>query len=249
MTIILSLETSTEIASVALLTPNEIFSVDLNGVQTHSLGLLPAIQSLLGNAQLDIKQCHLIAYGCGPGAFTGVRTACGVVQGLAFGLDIPVVPVSSLLAMAQAAYVEVKETNFTDFVCILDARMGEVYWAHYRYVDNIWGEISVPQLSKLEAVVEYVENVKKDVKQSKNTYLGKTNFVSFVLGNGVDSTYFKNDAQIQLVMPNARDVASLALIDYKNNHFTQAENAQPLYLRNKVALTSLERASEKSKNA
>lgn len=239
MTIILSLETSTEIASVSLFTPDALLSVELQGVQTHSFGIIPAIQSLLNQAQIELAQCDAIAFGCGPGAFTGVRTACGVVQGLAFGLDIPVVPIVSLLAMAQAEYAD--DQNNTDFLCVLDARMAEVYWAHYRYADNAWLEVSAPQLSTIDVSIEYVQKFTQSIQNTPQLT------VTFVLGNGVDASSFKNGERIQWKMPKAHEVAQLGLVEFKNNRFTQAQNAQPLYLRNKVALTSLERAQENSK--
>ena len=122
-------------ASVAILGKNGLIWRELSGVQTHSQGILPAIQELLSEAGLSLGQCEAIAFGCGPGAFTGVRTACGIVQGLAFGADLPILPVISLLAMAEAARQDGVEAPaearpVADFVCILDARMSEVYWAH-----------------------------------------------------------------------------------------------------------------------
>ena len=103
MTTILAIETSTELASVSLLLNEIIISRDLAGVQTHSFGLLPAVQEILQEVNIGLDQLDAIAFGCGPGAFTGVRTACGVVQGLAFGLQLPVISVVSLLSMAEAA--------------------------------------------------------------------------------------------------------------------------------------------------
>lgn len=111
MTILLAIETSTELASVALLTGDGLLSRELSGVQTHSQGILPAIQSLLLDAGIRLQDCDAIAFGCGPGAFTGVRTACGIVQGLAFGAELPILPVVSLLAMAEAAKQMADTTN------------------------------------------------------------------------------------------------------------------------------------------
>lgn len=238
MTTILSIETSTEVASVALLTSDQLFYKVLEGVQTHSQGILPAIQDLLVEADLKLSQCDAIAYGCGPGAFTGVRTACGIVQGIAFGLDIPVVPISSLLAMAHAMYSiniddasDAEIINSSDFIGVLDARMAEIYWAHYQLIDGVWSEISAPQLSVIDDVLQYSSKMQ----------------INIVVGSGVDVSLFQKYNNVKLILPHAKDIAKLGLTDFQNARFINAEMAQPLYLRNKIALTSIEREQVKSK--
>jgi tRNA threonylcarbamoyladenosine biosynthesis protein TsaB len=226
MTTLLAIETSTEMASVALLSKSGLIYRELTGVQTHSQGVLPAIQEIFKEAGIALRQCDAIAYGCGPGAFTGVRTACGIVQGLAFGADLPILPIVSLLAMAQAAHDSPIEA---DFACVLDARMGEVYWAHYRYHAHAWIQMTEPALSTGEQVLSYV-NLHK---------------LTLVLGNGMT---FNDMAAIKIVkkMPHAEQIAKLALIDFLNGKQLNATQAQPLYLRNKIALTTVERALIKS---
>lgn len=238
MTIILSIETSTEVASVSLLNSDHLFYKVLEGVQTHSQGILPAIQDLLVEAELKLSQCDAIAYGCGPGAFTGVRTACGIVQGIAFGLDIPVIPISSLLAMAHAMNAfnvdntsDLEITKSSDFICVLDARMSEVYWAHYQLVDGMWNEILAPQLSVIDDVLQYSNKLE----------------VNIVVGSGIDTALFQKNNNVKLIMPHAKDIAKLGLTDFKNARFMDPEMAQPLYLRNKIALTTIEREQEKSR--
>lgn len=238
MTTILSIETSTEIASVALLTSDQLFYKVLEGVQTHSQGILPAIQDLLVEAELKLNQCDAIAYGCGPGAFTGVRTACGIVQGIAFGLEIPVVPISSLQAMAHAMNAinvdNVRDTEITkssEFICVLDARMAEIYWAHYQLLDNTWNELSAPQLSAIDEVLKYSTNMK----------------INIVVGSGIDTSLFQKNNNVKIIMPHAKDIAKLGLTDFQDERFMKPEMAQPLYLRNKIALTSIEREFEKNR--
>ena len=136
MTTLLAIETSTELASVALLNKGELSIRELTGVQTHSQGVLPAIQELLNAAGLSLSQCQAIAFGCGPGAFTGVRTTCGIVQGLGYGADLPILPIISLHAMAQAAR---EQDGDADFVCVLDARMAEVVSASCVSESRMWG--------------------------------------------------------------------------------------------------------------
>ncbi|BBB60198.1 tRNA (adenosine(37)-N6)-threonylcarbamoyltransferase complex dimerization subunit type 1 TsaB [Undibacterium sp. KW1] len=228
MTRILAIETSTELATAAILTDGGIFVRELSGVQTHSQGILPAIQELLTEAGLRLQDCDAIAFGCGPGAFTGIRTACGIVQGLAYGADLPVMPVVSLLAMAEAAREQVAAT---EFVCILDARMNEVYWAQYRFDDAAgWTEISAPALSALDVALAGIT-------------LGSP---QLALGNGL---VLPESALAQYAslpcMPHARQVGILGQLDFVAGRSLPADQAQPLYLRNKIALTTAEREQVK----
>ena len=124
MSIILAIETSSELASCALLNGDTLLARESSGVRTHSQSILPMVQELLAEAGLTLKQCDAIAFGAGPGSFTGVRTACGIAQGLAFGASLPVVPLVTLEAMALACH---RQTGATEILAVLDARMGEVY--------------------------------------------------------------------------------------------------------------------------
>lgn len=227
MTRILAIETSTEVATAAILTDSGLFVRELSGVQTHSQGILPAIQALLVEAGTRLQDCEAIAFGCGPGAFTGIRTACGIVQGLAYGADLPVVPVVSLLAMAVAAR---EEATGKEYVCILDARMKEVYWAQYRYDETGWTEVSAPALTGLDAALAAIT--------LENPLL--------VMGNGL---VLPETAQARYpslsCMPHAKQVGILGRLDFAAGHGLPAEQAQPLYLRNKIALTTAEREQVK----
>lgn len=226
MTILLAIETSTEVASVALYSHGTLTSRELSGVTTHSSGILPAVQTILNEAKITLQQCDAIAFGCGPGAFTGVRTACGVVQGLAYGADLPVVPVVSLLAMAESARQADEGSNF---VCVLDARMNEVYWAHYAYGSNGWEVVVAPSLSSATSAFSEAHQ----------------HAVKLVLGNGVIMPTEFSDLLHTAVMPHANSIAALALHDFKMGKQLHAAQAEPLYLRNKIALTSAERLREK----
>ena len=193
------------------------------GVQNHSQTILPLVQQLLAEAELSLKQCDAIAFGCGPGSFTGVRTACGIVQGLAFGAGLPVVPVVTLQAMAEACR---SEHDATDVLSVLDARMGEVYWAQYRF-DGLWHEIVAPTLSNAQAVAP-----QGSVIACGN---GLTAYAEAFAGRD-----FMPGALPQIV-PHARDVAQQGLFILASGAAIAARDAQPLYLRNKVALTTAER--------
>jgi tRNA threonylcarbamoyladenosine biosynthesis protein TsaB len=222
MAYILALETSTELASVALLRGQELSTRESAGVQTHSETVLVMLQELLLEAGITLAQCDALAFGAGPGSFTGVRTACGLAQGLAFGANVPVVPVVSLLAMAEAARAA---GGGDDILAVLDARMGEVYWAQYRFEDE-WVTVVPPMLSKPAEV--------------------KPQGLVEVCGNGL-AAYFEEFAQLGHAirhpeqMPHAAHVARLAATAVDKGQILHARDAQPIYLRNKVALTTKER--------
>ena len=129
MSTLLALDTATEACSVALLHDGKVTSHYEVIPRLHAQKLLPMIQQLLADAGTTLQAVDAIAFGRGPGAFTGVRIAIGVVQGLAFALDRPVLPVSNLAVLAQRAY---REQGVSQVAAAIDARMDEVYWGCYR---------------------------------------------------------------------------------------------------------------------
>ncbi|MEJ7806830.1 MAG: tRNA (adenosine(37)-N6)-threonylcarbamoyltransferase complex dimerization subunit type 1 TsaB, partial [Telluria sp.] len=141
MPIILAIETSSEMASCALLSGAAVLSRQSSGVRTHSQSILPMVQELLAEAGVTLSQCDAIAFGAGPGSFTGVRTACGIAQGLAYGAGLPVLPLVTLDAMALACR---QQTGATNVLAVLDARMGEVYWAQYCGAQIVAGPVLCP---------------------------------------------------------------------------------------------------------
>ncbi len=231
MPIILAIETSSEIASAALLIGSRVIQQQTSGVMNHSQQVIPMVQSLLKEAGIALADCEAIAFGSGPGSFTGVRTACGVVQGLAFGAGLPVIPVVTLLALAQAQQVA---TGTNNLVVALDARMGEVYWAHYFYDEKrqSWYTVVAPTLSAPQFVVvaELADQGQPAlVGNGFIAYADKFNLPSAMLASAVDS------------LPQASAVGQLAQVEFAQGRAFPAEMAQPLYLRNKIALTSAER--------
>jgi tRNA threonylcarbamoyladenosine biosynthesis protein TsaB len=225
MPTILAIETSTELASAALLRDERATQKEISGVNTHSQTILPMVQQLLQEAGITLSQCDAIAFGSGPGSFTGVRTACGVAQGLAFGQDLPVVPVVTLEAMAQACREECGADNV---LVILDARMGEVYWAQYQYA-NGWKTVLAPRLSAPSGVTAEGSAV--------------------ACGNGLaaypnEFAHLAARATYPHIMPHAAHVASLANVAFEAGKAVTARDAQPLYIRDKVALTTEERLAK-----
>lgn len=136
---VLALDTSTEYCSVALLLEGETFQREALAGQRHSEMLLSMIQELLAAGGTSLRQLDGIAFGAGPGSFTGLRIACGVAQGLAFGADLPVAAICTLEALAEA-------TGAERVVAALDARMGEVYHAAYEKREGGWSTVHAPGL-------------------------------------------------------------------------------------------------------
>ncbi|WP_426106474.1 tRNA (adenosine(37)-N6)-threonylcarbamoyltransferase complex dimerization subunit type 1 TsaB [Massilia sp. TSP1-1-2] len=223
MPIILAIETSSETASCALLYGATVLSRESSGVRTHSQAILPMVQELLAEAGISLAQCDAISFGAGPGSFTGVRTACGIAQGLAYGAGLPVLPLVTLDAMALACR---QQTGAADVLAVLDARMGEVYWAQYRGAQLVAG----PALCAPAAVAPLV-----------------TDGPLTACGNGFaaypDAFQGRAYAAAALtdIMPHARQLAELALDALAAGLAVPAAQAQPLYLRNKIAYTSAER--------
>ncbi|WP_326535633.1 tRNA (adenosine(37)-N6)-threonylcarbamoyltransferase complex dimerization subunit type 1 TsaB [Pseudorhodoferax sp.] len=138
---LLAFDTSTESLSVAVCHAGKVWERSGPGGAQASTTLLPAILAVLEEAGLALAQLDAIAFGCGPGSFTGLRTACSVAQGLAFGTQaqrseaVPLLPVDTLLAVAEQAR---HDAGATQVVAALDARMNEVYAGHYRFEAGRW---------------------------------------------------------------------------------------------------------------
>ena len=230
MSTILAIETSAERASAALLHRDALIFREVDGVTTHSQTILPMVQALLAEAGIALADCDAIAYGAGPGSFTGVRTACGIAQGLAFGAQLPVVPLVTLLALAHACR---EQSGASDVLAVIDARMGEVYWAQYRY-DQEW-QIIVPPTLSAPADVMPIGDV---------TACG--NGLKAYAADFESKDYFQH-AWPEL-MPHAAQLAIVGLVAFKNGQMVDAAKAEPIYLRNKVALTTRER-QEKAERA
>lgn len=237
MSIILAIESSTDIASVALsisqgadLAGSRLSSREVGGVQSHSLTVLPMVQALLAEAGLRLCDCDAIGFGAGPGSFTGVRTACGIAQGLAFGSGLPVLAVDTLMAAAQRCR---DETGAADVLVVLDARMGEVYWGQYRWqgapADAGWLAIVAARLDRPQDVAAQVQAIDGIVS----------------CGNGI-AMHSGLFARGHACMPHAAQVAWLAHGLLVHGKAVHARDAQPVYLRNDVAQTTAERAQRRA---
>lgn len=225
MSIILAIETSSELASCALLSGAALFARESGGVRTHSQAVLPMVQELLREAGLTLAEVDALAFGAGPGSFTGVRTACGVAQGLAFGADLPVLPLVTLAAMAEACRAA---TGASEVLTVLDARMSEVYWAQYRYVDG-WEIVCAPTLARPELVAPVAVDALQACGNGFAAY--PEALAGLACAAGADAS----------IVPHARELARLGALALAAGQGVPAAQAQPLYLRNKIAFTSAER--------
>ena len=238
MTCIIAIETATEACSAALLvrSNNEITQYTRFQIapREHTKLILPMLDDVLDDAKLKITDIDAIAFGRGPGAFTGLRIATGIAQGLALSIGKPTIPVSSLSAMALAAKNEIESTvessNYSILVAI-DARMGEVYWAEYSVANNKLDIIGDERLSAPQILFEKAQS------------LAKTN-VTLLIGSGWDVYLgeFRDEnpsldkiKHIADKFPDAQQIAALALTDFDKGEFQAIEDAQPVYLRNNVA--------------
>ncbi len=220
---ILALETSTERCSAALSIDGEVIEQAQTAVRAHAELILPMVEALLTEAGMSLPQLDALAFGRGPGGFTGVRVATAMVQGLAFGADRPVVPVSDLMALAAGAH---RQHGKRKILACLDAHMHEVYWCAYEVADpDRIIEFLPEQLSTTESV------------QPPNAgpwFWAGSGFAAYgeTLTTRLGSVL---DGQDAALLPQARDIASLAIRLFAQGHAVSADQALPVYLRDRVA--------------
>lgn len=226
---LLALDTSTEFLSLAVQTDRGLFTCHEATGPAASQRILPEIQQLLAEAGVTLKNLDGIVYGTGPGAFTGVRISVGVAQGLAFGIGLSVVGVSSLLAVAQMAW---QKTQAEKIVVCLDARMGEVYHAAFIKQAAGWLEVSAPVVCKPFEVPKL---------EGEGWLAAGSGWAVFA-----DVLSAQYPGQVTRIcadmMPQATAMLTLALPQFASGQAQAAHEAAPLYVRNRVALTAAERA-------
>ena len=132
---LLAFDTSTDTLFIAIQRGDQLWQHQATGGANSSATLIPAIQAGLQALDLKLVDLKAIVFGRGPGSFTGLRTSCAIAQGLAFGADLPLLPIDTLLAVAEEAR---HQHGCTDVMAVLDARMSEVYHAGYRWADGLW---------------------------------------------------------------------------------------------------------------
>lgn len=222
---ILAIDTSTEACSAALYMDGELIERYLVAPRKHIELLKPMVEEVMQEAEVDVNDLTGLAFGAGPGSFAGLRVACAFIQGMGAGLDIPVVPVSTLKAMAQQVLDSHPERTV---LVILDAKMKEVYWGVYRKEDKEVVTVLPEKVTKIDDIPNFTGIV------------GLANIIGAgdgwnVVPNWVEA--LKPELIEKNVYPRAGEIALLAIDDFENGMALDADQVSPIYLRNNIALT------------
>ena len=233
---LLALDTATEQLAVGLLAPDgRRWHHDEPGGALASARLVPLVQGLLAEAGLAPADLQAVAYGAGPGAFTGLRTACAVAQGLAFGIGCPVLAVDSLLLVAEAARSRAGPSGAGAWWAAVDARMDEVYAARYHWqADTGWQVLTAPALYTLPALAAAWQ------REPPGRVAGNA---AAAFG---DRLPLAGAACWPEAADRARALLQLAEVAWQQGRGTDPAEALPLYLRDKVALTTAERQAQRA---
>jgi len=215
---LLAIDTSTTACSVALLQDEKITSIHVEASMQQAQRILPAIHDLLQQSHLSLSELDALAFGRGPGSFTGVRIATSVIQGLAVVIDRPVIAVSSLAAVAQAAYADL---GFKKLLVVMDARMKEVYWGAYT--------VNAEGLVELSGK-EFVTPPEAIIQPQGQGWAG--------VGTGWAECYdripFHYDQEAASRLPMASAIIPLAREKYRQHDFLAPHEVVPVYLRDNV---------------
>ncbi|MEZ5529140.1 MAG: tRNA (adenosine(37)-N6)-threonylcarbamoyltransferase complex dimerization subunit type 1 TsaB [Porticoccaceae bacterium] len=218
---VLALDTTTPACSVALAYGDQtLFRFQLAS-REHTQLILPMIDDILAEADLPLTELDALAFTHGPGSFTGIRIGFGVVQGLAFGADLPVVPVSSLETLATTAVRHLELGNACQVMPMFDARMDEIYWASFCWRDNELQRVVADSL---------------DAPEQINTPCSDLPIVGIGDGWHLRERIALSPQLVEpSLMPDARDVLQIALPMVANGAGKAVDEVQPLYLRDKVS--------------
>lgn len=222
---ILALDTATEACSVALFHQGNVTFLDELSPRTHTQRILPMVDELLSQAGMSIRDVDVLAFGRGPGSFTGVRVGVGIAQGLALGAELPVVPVSNLLAMAENAYQQLGADNV---IALIDARMNEVYFAQFKRQNGQWQEIVAEQVCSPEKAIGQFQ-IEQDV---------------WVVGTGWAAYAQFEQANLavkisEITLPSAQYMLPFAIQAIEQDQLESALEIEPVYLRNEVTWQKL----------
>lgn len=218
---LLAIDTSTEACSAALSVDEQIISRYELAPRKHTELILPMIDDLMKEADLAVSQLDGLAFGRGPGAFTGVRIATGVIQGIAFGADLPVAPVSSLAALAQGCWRDQKAEKV---ISAIDARMNEVYWGCYQLENGVM----TPDLEEGICAAAQLP-----LPEGNDWYGTGTGWDSYAdqLNNRLAGKILATSPQ---AYPDAIDIITLAKQVFDQGKVVNAEQVSPVYLRNNI---------------
>jgi tRNA threonylcarbamoyladenosine biosynthesis protein TsaB len=223
MSRILAIETASDACSVALGDNQNIWVRDAEEPRQHADLVLGFVREVLSDAGLRVHDLDALAFGCGPGSFTGVRIATAVVQGLALGCELPVVPVSTLAALAHGAH---RQFGGQHFAVALDARMSEVYFGAYTVAAVGNAKAFSDECVRPMAAIELAGSVASytAVGSGWAEYLDQVPASASAI---IAQTYAE-------LLPHARDVLALASVAFARGEVVSAQAAQPVYLRNRV---------------
>ena len=226
---ILAIDTATEACSVALYNQGETLAHFELCAREHTQRILPMVQQILAEAGLSLTQLDALAFGRGPGSFTGVRIGIGMAQGLSLGAQLPLLPVSTLQTMAQGAY---RLTGADNVLAAIDARMGEVYWGEFsRNAQGVWSGEETEKVIKPEQLLARAAELSgrfATVGTGWETY-------PHLLGESPVAELFDG----KMLLPHAEDMLPLALQLWENGIRVNPEEAEPTYLRNEVTWKKL----------
>jgi len=224
----LAVETSTEACSAALYIDGEVQERFEIAPREHTKLILPMIDSLMADAQLKPQQLDALAFSRGPGSFTGVRISTGIIQGIALGADLPVVPVSTLAAIAHH-YLKSSTANCA--YTAMDARMGEIFWGVYQKDSEGYAELIGEELVTLAENIVFPPQLGVGIGSGWGVYQQQ---LSSRLGGLLQSIEVDH-------LPRASAIIDLGVMGYKKNQAVDVEMAMPVYLRDKVAKKESER--------
>lgn len=224
----IAIDASTEACSVALSIDGQVFSKFELCPQSHSIVLLPMIDELLKAHQVALSDLDGLIYGQGPGSFTGVRIGIGVAQGLAFGANLQTVGVSTLQTMAQQAYEEEGQANV---LAAIDARMSEVYAAHYRV--NATGLMT---LHGEEVNVQPADIGNRLPDITKDCYMVGTGYDAYAEAL---QPYSVVESTPTILYPNAKAMLAIGIDKFEKGLGKPAEEAQPVYVRDTISWKKL----------
>jgi tRNA threonylcarbamoyladenosine biosynthesis protein TsaB len=244
---LLAFDTGTEVMSVAVsrMVGDQMrqWQHTAAGGAKASTDLIPTILDLLRQADLRLPELQAICFGSGPGSFTGLRTACSVAQGLAFGANVPVLPVDSLLAVAEEArHAALTHLHQGVVTAMLDARMEEMYVATYAFEGQQWTQLQGSALVRPEDLRQFVPGTGTAATQP---WLMAGNIFA-VYGTRVAAADAGSAGAVRLAaLPTASAMLRLAPRLLAAGGAVAAEHALPTYIRDKVAKTTAERQAEK----
>ena len=245
---LLAFDTSTDLMSIAVQRGADLWQHTGPGGAQTSAHLIPAILQLMAQAQLRFDQLDAIAFGRGPGSFTGLRTACSVAQGLAFGAKVKVLPIDTLLCVAEEARFQQAPTHaHFQVTALLDARMDELYTGRYTFHSGSWAQDGDCSLIRPEDLVFDADTaLAGNVFAAYGERLFAASNNNAMNASSPAAASFLQPAQRIEALPTATALLRLAPALLAAGGGLPADQALPLYIRDKVAKTTAERAAEKA---